>query len=158
MTSEVADQKVPDEEFWKDLPTMTDYFSPAVSTLQKHLGVGTKEIMYLLGEFLGQKASSLEPESSPLAMLNGFVSVWNEYDIGTLRIESTAPLTLVISDCRICGQLPGTGDMFECAFHEGFFRGALSTKLGKPVGFRQEGNYEGTSGTWCRRLVSDTNI
>ena len=45
--------------------------------------------------------------------------------------------------------------MFECAFHEGFFQGALSTRMGKPVKVSQETNYAGDAGTWCRRLVAD---
>jgi predicted hydrocarbon binding protein len=53
------------------------------------------------------------------------------------------------------GQLNGTGEMFECAFHEGFFQGALSTRMGKPVKVSQETNYAGDAGTRCRRLVAD---
>lgn len=158
MTAGVANQRLRDEQFWKDLSSMTDYFSPAVSALQEYLGVGSKEIMFYLGEFLGEKAGRLDPESSTLAMLDEFVAVWSKYGIGTLRVESTDPLTLVLSDCRICGQLPGTGDLYECVLHEGFFQGALSVKLGKPVEFRQEASYEGTSGTWCRRLVADIKV
>jgi len=48
--------------------------------------------------------------------------------------------------------------MYECAFHEGFFQGALSMITGKTVNLRQETNYEGEAGTWCRRLVADIRV
>jgi predicted hydrocarbon binding protein len=48
--------------------------------------------------------------------------------------------------------------MFECAFHEGFFQGILSARLGKPVTVTQQTNYEGEAGTWCRRLAFDVSV
>jgi len=45
--------------------------------------------------------------------------------------------------------------MFESAFHEGFFQGALSARLGKLVKVSQETNYAGEAGTRCRRLAVD---
>jgi predicted hydrocarbon binding protein len=90
-------------------------------------------------------------------MLDVFVATWNEHGLGKLQVTSKSPLELLISDCSTCGQLPGTGEMYECALHEGFFQGALSAKSGKEIKLTQETNYEGTAGTWCRRLVAETS-
>jgi predicted hydrocarbon binding protein len=158
MASEAIRTKRLDEHFWRDLPSMTDYFGPAVSSLQSYLGVGSKEIMFHLGAFLGEKAANQDTASSPEEMLKGLARVWDKYEIGHLEIASLDPVALVVTDCRICGQLSGTGDMYECAFHEGFFQGALSAKLGKPVEFHQETNYAGTAGMWCRRLTANVSI
>ncbi|HUI85838.1 MAG TPA: hypothetical protein VLY21_01625 [Nitrososphaerales archaeon] len=158
MTTEAARQGRLDDSFWRDLPAVADYFSPAISTLQNYLGIGSREIIFSIGLFLGERASERNPEFSARDMLNEFVAVWNNYEIGSLKLERHDPVTLVISDCRICGQLPGTGDMYECWFHEGFFQGALSAKLARPVKVTQESNHEGTSGTWCRRLVADAAV
>lgn len=147
-----------EDGFWKDLPTLADYFSPAILPLLNFLGVGSKEVMYELGSHLGRRAAERIVASSPEAMLEKLEDAWLEYDIGTLQVVSSDPLVLMISDCRTCGQLPGTGQMYECAFHEGFFHGALSAKLGRSVNFRQDTNFEGTAGTWCRMLVSDTKL
>jgi predicted hydrocarbon binding protein len=147
-----------DERFWKSLPSMTDYFSPAIKPLQEYLGVGSKEMMFHMGLFLGRRAAEMEASPSAVEMLKNLVKVWDRNELGRLEIASLDPVTLVITDCRICGQLAGSGDRYECAFHEGFFEGALSAKLGKPVELRQETNYEGTAGTWCRRLVADLSI
>ena len=76
-------------------------------------------------------------------------------EIGSLSVGSRNPMIIQISNCTVCGQLNGTGEMFECAFHEGFFQGALSARLGKPVKVSQETNYAGDAGTWCRRLAVD---
>lgn len=144
--------------FWKEFSTASDYFEPAIEPLQRKFGVGSKELMFHIGTFLGRKAAEKVEAETAGEMLEKFVSIWNEYNLGRLQVLSKAPLTLLISDCRICGQLPGTGEMYECAFHEGFFQGALSAKLGRQIAFRQETNYEGTAGTWCRRLVADVSL
>jgi predicted hydrocarbon binding protein len=156
-TKEIGAEKF-EEHFWKDHASMTDYFAPAVEALQKYLGVGSKELMFQLGLYLGNKAGTETKASTAKEMLVEFEDVWQKYGVGTLQFPETDPLVLFISDCRICGQLPGTGEMYECAFHEGFFQGALSAKLGKTVSFHQDTNYEGRAGTWCRLLVADTKI
>jgi predicted hydrocarbon binding protein len=158
MTSEVVGRRNSEEKFWRDLPAITDYFGPAIAPLQKYLGVGSRELMFDLGLSLGRKAAQRADGLSAREMLNELVKVWDEYGIGRLTIAETDPLVLVISDCTICGQLPGTGEMYECAFHEGFFQGALSAKLGSTVVLHQDTNYEGTAGTWCRRLVANATV
>jgi predicted hydrocarbon binding protein len=147
-----------EDTFWNNLSSLTDYFTPSISPIQKYLGVTSKELMYELGSILGARAAEQIRASTALEMLQKLEDVWVEHDIGTLQVVTTDPLVLMISDCRTCGQLPGTGHMFDCAFHEGFFHGALSSKLGKTVSFRQDTNYEGAAGTWCRILVSDTEL
>jgi predicted hydrocarbon binding protein len=151
-------EKQSDEEFWKDFPTMADYFSPAVTSLQKYLGIGSKEIFYFLGEVFSRKVANRYESWNLKEILLELSRIWESLEIGRLEIENANPLTLLISDCRICGQLAGTGGMYECAFHEGFFRSVLSNKLSRKIDLHQETNFEGTSGTWCRRFVADVKI
>ena len=40
----------------------------------------------------------------------------------------------------------------------GFFQGALGAKVGRAVDLRQQTNYEGEAGTWCRRLAADISV
>ena len=131
---------------------MTDYFAPGIVPLLKYLGIDSKQALHDLGEQLGRKAAARLNALSVDQMLDEFGRVWQSYKIGSLSVESRDPLIIQISNCTVCGQLQGTGEMFECAFHEGFFQGALSERLGKPVAVRQQTNYEGEAGTWCRRL------
>jgi hypothetical protein len=42
--------------------------------------------------------------------------------------------------------------------HESLFKSALTNCLGKKVDLRQETNFEGEAGSWCRRFVADTKI
>ncbi|MDG7008257.1 MAG: hypothetical protein JRN06_08425 [Nitrososphaerota archaeon] len=144
-----------DESFWKQFPTMTDYFAPGILPLVKYLGISSKQLMHELGEQIGKDAATKLSHLTVEQMIDEFANVWRGYGIGSLTVESKDPLVLQISNCTVCGQLPGTGEMFECAFHEGFFQGALATRLGKPVTVHQTTNYEGEAGTWCRRLVAD---
>ena len=155
MASKALETQRTDESFWKQFPTMTDYFAPGILPLAKYLGLSSKQLMHELGEQIGRDAAAKLSHLTVEQMIDEFANVWQEYRIGSLTVESRDPLVLQISNCTVCGQLPGTGEMFECAFHEGFFQGALATKLGKQVTVRQTTNYEGDAGTWCRRLVAE---
>lgn len=144
--------------FWREYPTMVGYFSPSIVPLLRYLGLGSKELMRDLGVQIGRRAASRMADLSLEGMLDELSRVWQAYRIGGLSIESTDPLVLQISNCAVCGQLQGTGDMYECAFHEGFFQGVLSAKVGRAVKVSQETNYEGEAGTWCRRLAADVSL
>ncbi|MEM4312035.1 MAG: hypothetical protein QXX95_06575 [Nitrososphaerales archaeon] len=150
--------KIEEDRFWKDFLSMADYFSPAINPIQKFLGVSSKEIIYILGKTLGnrcaERLSSLELKD----ILSELSKLWKDREIGRLEVKNTKPLTLVIYNCAICGQLPGTGNMFNCAFHEGFFEGLLSTYLKKEIKVYQETNFEGPAGTWCRRYIADISL
>lgn len=154
----IAEAKRGEAGFWRDYPVMVDYFSPGIVPLMRYLGLDSKEVMREFGAQIGNSAALRMADRTLEGMLDELARVWLEYRIGELKIESRDPLVLQISNCTVCGQLQGTGDMYECAFHEGFFQGALSTKAGRAVSLRQKTNYEGEAGTWCRRLVADISI
>ena len=139
--------------FWREYPAMTDYFAPAITPLLKYLGLDSKQVMHEFGVQVGRTAASKLAHMSTDQMLAEFSRIWQEYRIGSLTVESRDPLVLEISNCTVCGQLQGTGEMFECAFHEGFFQGAMEHRLGRPVTVSQQTNYAGEAGTWCRRLA-----
>ncbi len=156
MASKAVETIRREESFWRDFPSMAGYFGPGIVPLLRYAGIGTKQAMHDFGEQVGKKAVANMGNLSLDQVLGEFAKVWQNYKIGTLSVASSDPLVLQISDCTVCGQLQGTAEMFECAFHEGFFQGALGAHLGKPVTVRQETNYEGQAGTWCRRLAVDT--
>ena len=147
-----------DQSFWREYPAMVGYFSPGIVPLLKYLGLNSRDVMREFGVQVGRSAATKMSGLSLNEMLGEFVRVWADYGIGQLTVESHEPLVLQISDCTVCGQLQGTGNMYECAFHEGFFQGALSGKLGRPVTLRQETNFAGEAGTWCRRLTADASL
>lgn len=147
-----------EESFWREFPAMADYFSPGIVPLLKYLGISSKQVMHEFGEQVGRDAAAKMSHLSASQMLEQFAKVWDDYKIGRLSVESQDPLVIQISNCTVCGQLQGTGEMYECAFHEGFFQGALGAKLGRPVTMRQDTNYEGEAGTWCRRLAADVSV
>jgi predicted hydrocarbon binding protein len=158
MDTEAAGLKGDEKEFWKGLPAMVDYFSPAIQPLLAYAGISSKRAMHDLGELVGGNAAAKLSHLTSRQMLDEFGRIWESNGIGKLTVVRGDPLLLQISDCTVCGQLQGTGEMYECAFHEGFFQGALSVKTGKPVTLTQETNYEGEAGTWCRRLSADTSV
>jgi len=144
-----------DKSFWREFPAMTDYFSPGIVPLLRYLGLESKQVVHDFGEQVGRTAAAKLANLSLDQMLDEFAAVWQSYKIGTLAVESRNPMVIKITNCTVCGQLDGTGEMFECAFHEGFFQGALSARLGKPVKVSQETDCAGDGGTWCRRLAVD---
>jgi predicted hydrocarbon binding protein len=145
-------------QFWKDFPAATDYFSPAIKALQGYLGFGSKDILYSLGEMMGRKVVEKLGDMNLTEVLSELSRLWVTMDIGHLKVVSRDPLTLEVSNCMICGQLAGTGGMYECAFHEGFFHGVFTSCLRKEVQVHQDTNFEGEAGTWCRRFVSDIKM
>ena len=155
MSTKGAETQVKEESFWRDFPAMAGYFGPGIVPLLRYSGLGTKQAMRDFGELVGEKAAAKMGNASLDLLLAEFSKVWQDHRIGSLTVVSREPLVLQISDCTVCGQLQGTAEMFECAFHEGFFQGALSHILGKQVSVHQETNYEGHAGTWCRRLSAD---
>jgi predicted hydrocarbon binding protein len=158
MATKAAGQRRNDESVWGDFPAMADYFSPGIVPLLKYLGLSSERVMHEFGEQIGRNAAAKMASLDAEEMLANLSKVWEKHRIGTLSVEARDPLVLQVSNCTVCGQLQGTGAMHDCAFHEGFFQGALSAKLGRPVSLRQETNYEGAAGTWCRKLVADVSI
>jgi predicted hydrocarbon binding protein len=155
MASKAIESRKKEDPFWREFPAMAGYFSPGIVPLLNYAGLNSKQAMHQFGELVGRNAAAKLGNMTVEQMLAEFARVWQKYEIGRLTVESREPLVLQISDCTVCGQMQGTGEMFECAFHEGFFQGALEARLGKPVYVHQQVNYEGEAGTWCRRLGVD---
>ena len=153
MASKAIETTKKEDSFWREFPTMAGYFSPGIVPLLNYAGLSSKEAMHVFGEEVGKSAAARLSHLTVDQMLIEFSRIWQDYKIGSLTVENHDPLVLQISDCTVCGQMQGTGEMFECAFHEGFFQGAISARLGKPVTVLQKVNYEGAAGTWCRRLA-----
>jgi predicted hydrocarbon binding protein len=143
------------DEFWKDFLSMADYFNHAIAPFQKHFGLKSQDIFYSLGQDLGKRVAEKYSNTDPKEAIKDISKLWEDLRIGTLKIQRTDPVELEIRDCTICGQLAGTGGMYDCAFHEGFFSGFLSSMSGKEVRVTQETNFAGAAGTWCRRYVTD---
>ena len=145
-----------EESMWRDFPAMTGYFAPGIVPLLRYLGLDSKRVMREFGKLVGGDAAEKLSNLTADQVLEELSRVWEEQGIGTLTVLTREPLVLEISNCSVCGQLQGTGEMFECAFHEGFFEGVLGGRLGKPVRVTHQTNYEGDAGTWCRRLAVDS--
>jgi predicted hydrocarbon binding protein len=147
-----------DESFWKDFASMADFFSPALTPLQRYVGLGSKELFYSLGDAFGRKVAEKLDGGTLREVLSSLSELWERMEIGRFEVVHSDPLTLLITNCRVCGQLPGTGNMYECAFHQGLFESVISNTIGEKVSLRQDTNFEGEAGTWCRRFVADVKI
>ena len=155
MATKAVEKARREESFWRDFPAMADYFAPGIVPLLRHLGLDSKRVMREFGEQVGWDAAAKMSNLTADQVLEELAGVWEKHGIGTLAVRSRDPFVLEISNCTVCGQLQGTGEMFDCAFHEGFIEGLLGGKLGKPVSVTQQTNNEGDAGTWCRRLAAD---
>jgi len=137
---------------------MADYFNHGIAPLQKHFDLKSQDLFHSLGQMLGQNVAQKYNDFDLRETLQDLSRLWEELRIGRLVIEGENPLELVIYDCTICGRLPGSGGMYDCAFHEGFFESVISARLDRKVGLKQVTNFEGNAGTWCRRYISDTRL
>ncbi|MEM4287890.1 MAG: hypothetical protein QXV97_03665 [Candidatus Caldarchaeum sp.] len=149
---------VEEERFWRDIVSMVAFFSPAVNPLQRQFSISSKELMRKLGEEMGRKASESFKAHDLRAVFTHLSEIWRKLVLGKLEVVSEDPLTVRISDCTICGQIPELGRLFECSFHEGFLAGLLSHRLGRNVKVWQEAGMSGESGTWTRVFKTDTSL
>jgi predicted hydrocarbon binding protein len=156
MSSQAVD--IYGDRIWKDFLSLAGFFSPAIAPLQKELSIASSELLHLLGEGFGRRAAQRFRSVELDAALNGLVEMWTRLGIGRFEIMSKSPLTIVIRNCTICGQIPEMGRLFKCAFHEAFLEGFLSERLGRRVVVRQESGYEGESGLWTRRYTTDVTV
>ncbi len=147
-----------DESFWKDFASMADFFSPAMTPLQRYVGLGSKDLFYSLGGAFGREVAKKLEGKTLRETLSELSDLWERAEIGRFEVLSTDPLTLLVTNCRVCGQLPGTGSMYDCAFHQAFFESVISNAMGGDVTLRQDTNFEGEAGTWCRKFVADVRI
>jgi uncharacterized protein len=70
---------------------------------------------------------------------------WKKHNLGTLQVESLAPLTLKASDCFECGDLPQLGRP-ACAFDSGILEAVFSDHFG---------NEQAVSETACYAMGDD---
>ncbi|MEM3097076.1 MAG: hypothetical protein QXV62_08805 [Nitrososphaerota archaeon] len=144
--------------FWRDLVSTVAFFSPALNPLQRYVGISSKEILAIIGEEMGRETSSKFSQLDLKGLLSQMSETWHILGLGRFEVVGENPLTIRISNCTICGQIPELGRTFECSFHEGFIRGLLSHHLRKQVKVRQEGSTEGESGTWTRTYSTDISL
>lgn len=149
---------VEDERFWRDIVGTLAFFAPAVNPLQRELGISSKELMRKLGVEMGRKASMVIQITDLKAVFNHLAEMWRRLVLGKLEVVSEDPLTIKISNCTICGQIPELGSLFECSFHEGFLMGLLSHRFGREVKVWQESGVSGESGTWTRTFKTDAKL
>ncbi len=127
------------EEFWKDLPSMMDYYGPVITKTQHYADVSTEELMRLIGRVIGQKTTKMFKANTPDELVFEFAQLWTELGIGRIELEKTNPITFTVHDCMICDQFPGLGETSPCAFHEGFFDAILKAKVGTNLTIKQLG-------------------
>lgn len=149
---------VEEERFWRDIVSTVAFFSPAVNPLQRQFHISSKELMRRLGEEMGRKASENIKATDLRGVLNHLSETWRKLVLGKFEVVDENPLTIRISDCTVCGQIPELGRMFECSFHEGFITGLLTHRLGRSVKVWQEAGVSGESGTWTRVYKTDASI
>jgi predicted hydrocarbon binding protein len=137
----------------KNLATAVDYFAPAITKIQEHTGVETALVMKNIGRFFGQKVAEAHEASSLSEFMSELAKLWEDSKVGRIRVESIEPLVFRTDECAVCGQLPAGEVTFTCAFHEGFFEAAFSSKLGRPVHVTQESSFQGGAGTFGRRYM-----
>lgn len=135
------------KEFWKDLPSMMDYYGPVIARTQRYAGVSTEELMRIIGGVIGTKLAWTFKGDTPEDLVSEFAELWTELDIGRIELEKTNPVIFTVHDCLICDQFPGLGEESPCAFHEGFFDAVLKKRLGLTAIIKQIGTSEGAGRT-----------
>ncbi|MCK9580758.1 MAG: ArsR family transcriptional regulator [Methanoregula sp.] len=93
-------------------------------------GINIDPVLHESGNRVGRTiAANLTDESLPV-LLEKLSDFWQKHKLGTLEVESLAPLTLKAYDCFECGDLPQLGRP-ACAFDSGILEVVFSEHFKK---------------------------
>jgi uncharacterized protein len=94
-------------------------------------GINIDPVLFASGNQVGRTlAASLADRRLPV-LLEKLGAFWRKHNLGTLEVESLAPLTLRAYDCFECGSLPQLGRP-ACAFDSGILDALFSAHFKKP--------------------------
>jgi predicted hydrocarbon binding protein len=94
-------------------------------------GINIDPVLFESGNRVGRTiAANLADKDLPV-LLEKLGSFWRKHNLGTLEVESLAPLTVRAYDCFECGNLPQLGRP-ACAFDSGILDAVFSEHFRKP--------------------------
>lgn len=147
----VSPRDIEDDPYNKELRFVIDFFGPAISRLQNHSDVPSSFLMFHLGRRIG-RAIGRKMESNTLSeLIDELSKLWENLDVAKIMVEGKDPPSFIVSNCMVCGQVPGITP-FRCHFHEGVFQGILDERVGKGVWIQQVECIPGEAGTLSRRF------
>jgi len=114
-------------------------------------GINFDPFLKNLGRMVGHEISDYFGETEFVPLVGEIAMFWKQHRLGTMVVESTAPVTVVVDDCFDCGGMPDVGKTL-CALDEGIIEGILFEKLGKGLMVTETECY-GTGYNHCKFVV-----
>ncbi|MDD1693472.1 MAG: ArsR family transcriptional regulator [Methanoregula sp.] len=93
-------------------------------------GINIDPVLRESGNRVGRTMAASLAEEELSGLLENLCTFWRKHNLGTLEVESLAPLTLRAYDCFECGNLPQLGRP-ACAFDSGILEVVFSEHFGK---------------------------
>lgn len=93
-------------------------------------GINIDPVLHESGNRVGRTIAGDLAEAELPALLEKLRQFWKRHNLGTLEVESLAPLTLLAYDCFECGDLPQLGRP-ACAFDSGILEAVFSDHFKK---------------------------
>jgi predicted hydrocarbon binding protein len=93
-------------------------------------GINIDPVLHESGYRVGRTLAMKLADRDLSSLLQKLEVFWKKHNLGTLQVESLAPLTLKAYDCFECGDLPQLGRP-ACAFDSGILEAVFSDHFGK---------------------------
>jgi hypothetical protein len=94
-------------------------------------GINIDPVLFESGNRVGRTIAASLADKELSVLLENLSTFWRKHNLGTLEVESLAPLTLRAYDCFECGNLPQLGRP-ACAFDSGILDAVFSEHFRKP--------------------------
>ncbi len=117
-------------------------------------GIDFDPFLKNLGRIVGQEISGYFQETDLMSLVGEIAKFWKQHRLGTMVVESKAPITVVVDDCFDCGGIPDVGRTL-CALDEGIIEGLLLEKTGDEYTTTEAECY-GTGFNHCKFVVEIT--
>jgi uncharacterized protein len=122
---------------------ITSFFRYVVLTFRTEsmlLGINIDPVLYRTGEKTGKVLSRLVLDPDIHEMVRKISQFWSAHQLGKLSLVSTEPITIRVTGCFECEDLPETGHG-ACAFDTGVLTALFSLQLKRVVTVVEEECY-----------------
>ena len=115
-------------------------------------GINIDPVLRESGNRVGRTIAPNLADKDLSVLLENLGNFWRKHNLGTLNVESLAPLTLRAYDCFECGNLPYLGRP-ACAFDSGILDAVFSEHFRKPQQVDETACYA-MSDDHCRFVIT----
>lgn len=114
-------------------------------------GIDIDPIQHEAGVKMGEVLYEALKDSDLTRLLGNIAAFWQTHKLGSVKVESLEPLTIVVEECYECGDLPYLGRP-ACSFDAGILKAIFSAQF-KADYTAEETNCYAMGDDYCRFVI-----